>query len=65
MSFSSCLTDLWTPRRRSFSVKSPNQRSTWFSQEELDRREMNMEPRVLVQPFLDSWRLVRRVIARR
>ena len=26
------------------------------------RREMNMEPRVLVQPFLDSWRLVRRVI---
>jgi len=35
MSFSSCLTDLCTPRRRSFSVKSPNQRSTWFSQDEL------------------------------
>ncbi len=35
MSFSSCLTDLWAPRRSSFPVKSPNQRSTWFSQDEL------------------------------
>jgi len=35
MSFSSCLTDLCTPRRRSFPVKSPNQRSTWFSHDEL------------------------------
>lgn len=35
VSFSSCLTDLWTPPRRSFSVNSPNRRSTWFSQDEL------------------------------
>jgi len=27
MSFASPVTDLWTPRRRSFWVRSPNQRS--------------------------------------
>ena len=35
MSFSSAATILWTPRRSCWSVSSPNQRSTWLSQDEL------------------------------
>src|SRR5262249_34252166 len=34
MSFSSACTEVWTPRRISLSVSRPNQRSTWFIQEE-------------------------------
>ena len=34
MSLSSAFTEVWTPRRMSLSVSRPNQRSTWFIQEE-------------------------------
>ena len=34
MSFSRACTEVWTPRRISLSVSRPNQRSTWFIQDE-------------------------------
>src|SRR6266516_3818192 len=62
MSASSAWTDVWVPRRIIWSVRNPNQRSTWLTHDELVGVKCMWKRGVLVQPCLDGGGLVGAVV---